>query len=440
MKILSKMLLIMAGLVIAVFLLEILLQTAAFSIQKYKYYKMKEEIKKETDLAIVCLGESTTDGQWPKFLEQSLIQKGIKKQIKIIDCGMGGADTDELMKYIKENIYALKPNYIVTMMGINDKNDIVLKTKKIKLKTVFLFLMIKEHLKSRFFYKNDDFSLKLNQAEQFFIYKKYGEAINIYEYLNKEYPDRKKEFVTKWIINSKMIGNKKEVERIILDLIQEDPYYNMYEVIENLCITKNKTMLKKLFPVNNPEQLRRIMCWDIGVFLKLREELLAVGMKDLVSFMDNIIDEMTSKGVNSYSKYAYFNNMLGHQSLSAFIKKDYEKAEKIFNIQTKNLTDNMPQKTQDNYKILAELCKDNGINFVVMQYPNRSIKPLQIILKDFHNVTFVSNEENFKEKLKTTDYKDIFKDLFAGDFGHCTDLGNKMIADNLAETIKKLIN
>lgn len=440
MKILSKILLILAGLIIAVFVLEIFLQMTAFSMDKYKQYKIKKEIKEEKGLTIVCLGESTTDGEWPRFLEETLIKKGVNKKIKIIDCGMGGADTNDLIKYTEENIYKLKPNYIVAMMGINDKNDIVLKTKKIKLKTVFLFLMIKEHLKSRFFYKNDEFSLKLNQAEQFFIYKKYGEAIKIYEYLNKKYPDRKKEFVTKWIINSKMIGNTKEVEKIILELAKEDPYYNIYEVIENLCITKNKVMLKKLFPTDNPEQLKRIMYGNIGVFLKLREELLTAGMGDLVYFMDSMIDELTSQEVNSYSKYDYFNNMLGHQSLSAFIKKDYQKAERFFNVQKKNLTDNMPQKTQNNYKILAELCKNNGINLIAMQYPNRSIEPLKIVLNDFNDIVFVSNEENFKEKLKTTDYKDIFKDLFAGDFGHCTDLGNKMIADNLAETIKKLIN
>ncbi|MDD5022377.1 MAG: hypothetical protein PHR82_09665, partial [Endomicrobiaceae bacterium] len=77
---------------------------------------------------------------------------------------------------------------------------------------------------------------------------------------------------------------------------------------------------------------------------------------------------------------------------------------------------------------------------IAMQYPVRSVKPLQNILKDFNNIIFVSNEKNFKERLKTTNCKMIFKDLFAGDFGHCTDLGNQMIADNLADTLVKLIN
>ncbi len=70
----------------------------------------------------------------------------------------------------------------------------------------------------------------------------------------------------------------------------------------------------------------------------------------------------------------------------------------------------------------------------------RPVEQLQIVLENYSEVYFVNNEKIFKEAFKTQKISDIFKDLFAGDFGHCTDLGNKMIANNLAETIKKLIN
>ena len=35
---------------------------------------------------------------------------------------------------------------------------------------------------------------------------------------------------------------------------------------------------------------------------------------------------------------------------------------------------------------------------------------------------------------------DIFVDMFGGSFGHCTELGNTIIAENVAETILKLYN
>ena len=37
-------------------------------------------------------------------------------------------------------------------------------------------------------------------------------------------------------------------------------------------------------------------------------------------------------------------------------------------------------------------------------------------------------------------YDEIFKDQFAGDFGHCTDLGNTMIAENVVNTLEKILN
>jgi hypothetical protein len=76
-----------------------------------------------------------------------------------------------------------------------------------------------------------------------------------------------------------------------------------------------------------------------------------------------------------------------------------------------------------------------------MQYPVRSIEPLKILLKneDYYNkIIFISNEENFKEALKKYKTEDIFQDMFKGTFGHCTDLGNTLIAENVAENIEKL--
>ena len=52
---------------------------------------------------------------------------------------------------------------------------------------------------------------------------------------------------------------------------------------------------------------------------------------------------------------------------------------------------------------------------------------------------FRGNEENFKKALKEKKYFEIFIDSYCGEFGHCTDYGNKLIAKNLTKVIKKLI-
>jgi hypothetical protein len=51
---------------------------------------------------------------------------------------------------------------------------------------------------------------------------------------------------------------------------------------------------------------------------------------------------------------------------------------------------------------------------------------------------FIGNDTNFKEALKNHKTEDIFKDMFGKTFGHCTELGNTLIAENVAEIILKL--
>jgi hypothetical protein len=101
--------------------------------------------------------------------------------------------------------------------------------------------------------------------------------------------------------------------------------------------------------------------------------------------------------------------------------------------------------TKKNYKyIISEIYKNKKNSFALpMQYPTLSVEKLKQALKDspyYDKLVFVSNEENFKQALKTHKTEEIFRDMFGGSFGHCTELGNTLIAENVAETILKLYN
>jgi len=47
----------------------------------------------------------------------------------------------------------------------------------------------------------------------------------------------------------------------------------------------------------------------------------------------------------------------------------------------------------------------------------------------------VDNEKIFKGALGKNNYKLYFRDMFAGDFGHCTLKGNLLLAENIARAI-----
>lgn len=91
--------------------------------------------------------------------------------------------------------------------------------------------------------------------------------------------------------------------------------------------------------------------------------------------------------------------------------------------------------TVQSYKTLRELCGRRGITLLAVQYPMRSIKPLQKIAGEGEGVIFVDNETVFREMVNRDSYQAYFEDHFAGDFGHCTPAGNALLAENIARHI-----
>jgi tetratricopeptide (TPR) repeat protein len=94
------------------------------------------------------------------------------------------------------------------------------------------------------------------------------------------------------------------------------------------------------------------------------------------------------------------------------------------------------EETKENYLKLISITKRRGIKLVLMQYPVRSLEALRnMITDDSDGVVFVSNENNFRDAIRERGFWYYFCDDFAGDFGHCTDEGNTLIAENLANAI-----
>ena len=88
--------------------------------------------------------------------------------------------------------------------------------------------------------------------------------------------------------------------------------------------------------------------------------------------------------------------------------------------------------------LIKEILTKKGIKLVCVQYPMRSIEPLKkIFIGDEEGIIFVDNEKIFRDAVKKEGNTAYFKDMFSGDFGHCTYKGNKLLAENIANTILK---
>lgn len=91
--------------------------------------------------------------------------------------------------------------------------------------------------------------------------------------------------------------------------------------------------------------------------------------------------------------------------------------------------------TRRNLEAVARTLRRRGIPMVAMQYPRRPAAPLRELLRGLH-VVVVDNRSIFEEALKRGRYEDYFIDRFAGDFGHCTSRGSRLLAENLARTMR----
>ena len=94
-------------------------------------------------------------------------------------------------------------------------------------------------------------------------------------------------------------------------------------------------------------------------------------------------------------------------------------------------------KTKINYHKLITVTLKQGIMLFCVGYPMRPIEGLKYIITPSHNLRLIDNELIFKNAVNSGSYAKYFTDRFAGDFGHCTIEGNKLLAENIATEVLK---
>jgi len=140
--------------------------------------------------------------------------------------------------------------------------------------------------------------------------------------------------------------------------------------------------------------------------------------------------EMNPDGDEVYTQLVYVYHGQGVSDKE--IEKFYRKNGFLIKVQNDLSHFNM---TKYHYQQLYKKLNKRGIKYISMQYPTRDINELEDMFEGDEDIIFISNEENFKKALEKGKYDNYFIDSFAGDFGHCTLRGNRLIAENAANAI-----
>lgn len=118
-------------------------------------------------------------------------------------------------------------------------------------------------------------------------------------------------------------------------------------------------------------------------------------------------------------------------------KKD--SAEEYFSRVEKLRTGRVNPRLATNYQKVWQMVREREIPLVCVQYPVRNVVNLKRMFPNPDGIIFVDNETVFKTALEAGSYGDLFTDCFAGDFGHCTPRGNRLLAENIAASVLPLI-
>jgi tetratricopeptide (TPR) repeat protein len=473
----TKITLIIFGLFLFLILLEVGLRLGGFVLLSIQEYRNIISIKQKGSYRIMCLGESTTQNQYPAFLEEILNQRNIGIKFSVIDRGMSAITTSLVLGELSSNINKYNPDMVVTMMGINDSKGYIhykaATTSKItisfkSLRTYklsrLLWLHILTKAKETGFYQPGKVRQGSKKIQTYLprirLEEAYAESISAEESLKKALelnPNNDRVyFALGWLYKDQ--GNFSQAEESFKKAIELNPKNDYaYAGLGWLYKDQGKFLqaeesFKKAVELNPKNDnayagLGRLYI-NQGKFLQAEDSLKKA--VELNPKNDNayaglgrlyINQGKFSRAEDSYKKAIELNpkNDGAFGAISALYKemgkpelaKEYAKKANRLRLEYYNSA------TVNNYRKLKEILDKRGIRLVCVQYPMRSVEPLKKIFEKDEGVIFVDNERIFKEAVRKANRKEYFIDMFGGDFGHCTSKGNRLLAENIANTIIK---
>ena len=551
----SKIALIFLGIFLFLVLLEVSLRLGGFVLQSIQEHENLQSIKQGGVYRILCLGESTTERQYPHLLEQVLNQRNIGVRFNVIDKGRSTANTLYILSRVKSYLTEYHPDMVVAMMGINDKG--VKYYEDIPESDTWLFKHCRVYRFGRMLYmhllkalrKKDIYGFtpkasggkaksevadtvpeKSKPSSPFLISSRrfWGtrlvNAENSFKKAVEMNPKNDDAYVTLGRICQEDYTDYLRAENLFKKVIEINPKNDQaYTALGQLYVEQVKfpqaeSLFKKALEMNpknddasvgfgkiyrkqgdnvqaeaffkkaiglNPKndhayvELGQLYL-DQGKFLQVEDSLkkaVELNPENYRAWLDlgriyrkqhkfPEAEDAFKKSIelNPVNDYAYAefgalyreegkfpkaedlfkktlelypeNDRAAGALLSMYEEMGKPELAKEYTEKVKRLkSEDYGAMTVNNHRKLKEILDRKGIKLVCAQYPMRHVEPLKRIFENNAGIVFVDNEGVFKEAVKQAGYKEYFKDMFAGDFGHCTQKGNELLAQNIANVI-----
>ncbi|HAF96524.1 MAG: hypothetical protein A2021_01820 [Elusimicrobia bacterium GWF2_52_66] len=465
----QKVFLILLGIFLSLFLIETGLRLGGFTLLAVQEHRNRVSIKKGGAYRILCLGESTTAGQWPPFLEAALNRSGTGIQFTVTDEGRGGINTGIILNLVESYLDKYHPDMVVAMMGINDPGAVHLPAETPSASKPALFVKSFRTYKlarllfhmafktNRWALPPEDMQAQLTtlpalpaagpdteDAEPVKKLKKELElnpgCDRVYLQFGMLYLDQRKFQQAEMYLKKALQinpGNAKAYLKLGW-LYLDQKKFQQAEIYMKKALKLNPGTNEEAYHELGWIYLKQRKFKQAEMYIKKalktnpRNERVYIQYGELYreqgKFQQAAEEFKKALKLNPGNSRAYY----GIKGISRELGR-FSQAEERYYLEYNPFTTN-------NYHALKTILDKRKIRLVCVQYPMRNVAPLKnIFAEKADNIVFVDNEKIFKEAVRKEGYAAYFRDIFGGNFGHCTDTGNKLLGENIAGVILKEI-
>jgi len=433
-----------------------------------------KKLQQGDKVIILCVGDSYTFGigvpyqySYPQQLKRLLNQNLSEKRFYVYNLGRPQANCPRVLEILRKNINRYHPDLVIVLCGANDWVNwsgkeisllplslTLLDARLSRLRTYMLFKIAFINLKSRFYKNNKIFKNRSDSVDIFidvfgnFIFES-CEDKQIWRILQK---------VRKFIITGESKLGLEEFKKVIArDKSKKRALYYvylggllMYCVNEyDLAVEQFKKALK-ITPNSACAHYGLIFFYQYqkryDLMLKEIRKFYSTMGEDDIWWSNKEMGQLSIGLIIDCLKWLYENGQISKKqfyteigNLRETIKKKFKrKKAKTFDrlcrlIMNKQIVYALIEK--DLFRIM-QLLKENGISLVLQTYPGTDQSDETVVIRRFaqeFHIPLVDNKKIFPHKLKT--YR--WEELFLAD-GHCTALGNKIIAENVYNVLTKI--
>ncbi|MBF0594966.1 MAG: tetratricopeptide repeat protein [Candidatus Omnitrophica bacterium] len=445
----QKVLLIAFGTILAFFLLEAGLQIASFILYSFQDSENSRALTDKNAYRVMCIGESTTQGQYPVYLEEILNRNSRGIHFSVVDKGVGGTDSRFILAALEDNIRRYRPQMVVAMIGVNDggihmpsqvpaSSGSMAGVKAFRLYKLFRLLCL--HLKCKWGESvQNKMTLVQDRSdwEWYFelgrLLSNFGEKSLSTEAFRKACTPDVRSFSACFSLVLRQGSHSKEslafienAGKILTKRLKASPYD--HDIRENYFDFGRRRLTFYRAYDDAAQVFKNIIVLDprrVEAYLLLGKCYELQGKFTLAKTMFNKALRLDGRNVWVLNYLSIYYHEIGKHDL----------AEKYAQVARESVPLSYLPMTVQNYRRIKDVLERHKIRLLCVQYPLRSVSPLKKIFPEMKDMVFVDNEQVFKKALMSKKYSVLFTDVFAGDFGHCTPLGNRLLAENIAENI-----